>query len=848
MSVSTSPQTTPSAQATTTFTNDFSREVFEQTYRVGNETIDDVHNRVATFLASIEKDPAYHTQQFRKILANHAFCPAGRILSNGGLGLKSTTMINCFVTAPGGEDIDSMAGIHRELGNQMITLSSEGGLGLCASWMRPRGAIAAGIANRVPGSVEMLNIFDASSAAITAGANIKNETSENLKCKVRKGAQMVTTMIYHPDVVEFINAKQTPGRLTKFNMSVMLTDDFMHAVKNNLSWNLEFPDYAASPEVKQMYAKHWTGDLAKWKAIGGPVKIYKSYERATDLYDEIMTATYNRNEPGVLFIDTANKMNNLWYCETFMATNPCGEQYLPEGGVCLLGSFNLTQYVNTKRDGWDFEKLAEHIPIAVRLLDNVNDLTSVPLPIQKWNLLNKRRIGMGVMGYGSALFMMKIKYGSVRALELTEQLMKFISTTAYNSSVDLAIEKEPFPLFDSEKYCQSKFIQTLDPQLIERIRKHGIRNSHLLSIQPTGNSSILCNIVSGGLEPIWMPEYVRTSIVPYAPEGLHVPTNVDWIGKKFQGDAAVWKFKKEGNDVLLVTEFDGSIYKVDKSRGLLKETTVMDYSVRDLRERGEWNPDAEWVATVPTLSIDEHVETMKVFARYIDSSMSKTVNLPANYPYRDFKKLYMAAYDAGIKGITTYRDGTMSYVLSAASTTAEETAEPTQIVPTVAPKRPKELPCDINVVKYKQVRYIVLVGLLNDSAYEVFAFKEKDIKFKPSLKTGTLIKEDDGSYTLSTEAFDIDNLGKNFNSCEESLVARLISLSLKNGVSVDSVYHQLMKSGDSIASFSRVIARTLSKYVKHAGETACKSCGSADSVVFQEGCHTCMNCGASRCG
>jgi ribonucleoside-diphosphate reductase alpha chain len=832
----------------TTFTNDFSREIFEQTYRMGSEDVNDAHRRVATYLASVEKDSEGYSKKFLELLGDFKFVPGGRISSNAGLGLKSTTLINCFVSAPGGEDIDSMVGIHRELGNQMAILKSEGGYGFCASFMRPRGAYVSGIANYSPGAIEMLNIWDASSATITAGSGMKQGgDGEKAKGKIRKGAQMVTMHVWHPDICEFIVAKQTPGRLTKFNMSVLITDAFVDAVKAGSPWNLEFPDYQLALEK---YKKDWDGDLTVWKKTGGPVKIYKSYENAGELYNEIITATYNRNEPGVLFIDTANKMNNLWYCENFMATNPCSEQIMPPGGVCLLGSFNLAQFINSDYTDWDFPKLARFIPIAIRLMDNVNDLTGVPLEIQKWNMQNKRRIGLGIMGYGSALYMMKIRYGSQRALEMTNALMQFFANTTYNASVDLAIEKGAFPLFDAEKYPQSKFIQTLLPETQERIRKHGIRNSHLLSIQPTGNSSIYANNVSGGLEPIWMPTYVRTSMMPQVPEGMHPPKNVDWMSKKFQGDQTAWKWKKEGDESLLYTEFNGSIWKFDKARGLLRETEVVDYSVQNLRQRNEWDPTALWVATVPTLTIDEHIDTMKVFSKYIDSSMSKTVNVPANYPFRDFKKMYLTAYDTGtIKGITSYRDGTMSYVLSSVSTTTPSTNEsPTEITPTKAPKRPKELPCDINVVKYKQIRYVVLVGLLNSVPYEVFAFKEKDISFKPSLKEGHLVKEDSGSYNLITTAFDITDIGKNFNSCEESLVARLISLSLKNGVSIDSVYHQLTKSGESIASFSRVIARTLSKYVKTVKESKCQSCESPNGLVFSEGCMKCGDCGWSKCG
>ena len=952
----------------TTFTNDFSREIYEQTYRMGDETIDMTQKRVADFLASIEEDTEKHATDFLWALQEFKFVPGGRITSNAGLNLQGTTLINCFVSAPEGEDVDSMAGIHRELGNQMMILKCEGGYGFCASFMRPRGAFIAGIANFSPGSVEMLNIWEASSATITAGSG-KKYRHTGAKGKIRKGAQMVTMHCWHPDVCEVGTAKQQPERLTKFIMSVLITDDFMDAVKNNKSWNLEYPDYEYNSKIKAIYKKTWDGNLAQWKAAGYPVKIYHSYENADELYTIIMESTYKRNEPGVLFIDTINRMNNLYYCETIQATNPCvtadtwimtstgsqqvkdlleepfkvvvagreydstpfwhtgvrtvykintnqghevtatknhrfkaldsrgwvsvgelkendilclavkqnfttiksinqlpdpqpvydctvkdihaydangflshncGEQALPPGGVCLLGSINLTQFI-AENGGWDYEKLGKLIPIIVRMLDNVNDLTLVPLETQKWNIQNKRRLGLGVLGYASALMMMKVRYGSDEALKMTEELMKFIRNNAYKASCMLAKEKEAFPLFDAEKYLAGEFVKTLDANIRKLIAKHGMRNSHLLSIQPTGNSSVYANNVSGGLEPIWQPISVRTSNMPRPPTGMHLPINIDWTSRKATMRGTIWKWKKEGDENLLYTSFNDHTWKMDRSRGLLRETDVVDYAVHMLRERGEWNPNAKWVATVPTLSIAEHVKTMQVFSRFIDSSMSKTVNLPADYTFNAFKKLYINAYDTGtIKGVTTYREGTMAYVLSSIE-------KPAEIIPTRAPMRPKKLPCDIHVINFKRVRHIVLVGMMNGKPFEVFSFREGNVRFTNKLKSGTLVKTGSGKYTLETDAIILEDLNQNFERCEESLITRLISLLLKNGVNINDIYDQLQKSGDSIASFSRVIARTLSCYVTAIKNTHCGACDSPEGLVFQEGCITCKDCGWSKC-
>jgi ribonucleoside-diphosphate reductase alpha chain len=626
----------------------------------------------------------------------------------------------------------------KELQRQAMILKSEGGYGFCANVMRPRGGFVEGIGNETPGAVRMLDMWDTQSAVITAGSGQKTK-KEKAKIKIRKGAQMVTMSCWHPDIEEFITAKQTPGRLTKFNMSVLITDEFMNAVENHLPWNLVFPDFDSNKEI---YDNEWDGFLDTWIQKGYPIKTYKTFNDANELWDLIMKSTYNRNEPGVLFIDSINRLNNLFYAEKIDATNPCGEQLLPHGGVCLLGSLNLTQFIDFDKKDWNYNKLAQVIPIAVRFMDNVNDITYVPLEIQKENLRNKRRIGLGVMGYGSALMMLKLRYGSKKALELTEKLEYFIANEAYKASSNIAVEKGSFPLFNSEKYLKGNFVKNLSQETLELIKKQGLRNSHLLSIQPTGNSSIFSNVVSGGLEPVFLPVYVRTSMMPYPPEGLHIPKNVDWINKQYISDTD-WTWIKEGDDNLLKTEFGGYTWKYDRDRGLLRETVVKDYAVRFLEEKGEWDANADWAATTTQLTVDEHVDTMKIFAKYVDSAISKTTNLPHDYPYEDFKDVYLKAYKTGtIKGFTTYRAGTMTEVLGSVEKEKQDSdGKPLKIVKTTAPKRPKTLPCDIYNVTANGEKWIVLIGLLDGDPYEVFAFKPKTegLHLPVRLKQGYLV-------------------------------------------------------------------------------------------------------------
>ena len=827
----------------TKFIDDFSKEIYEQTYEYNKETIDGTFKRVAEDLASIESDKVFWTNQFNWLLEDFKFIPGGRILSNAGTGLKGTTYINCFVDGFTGEDRDSMDGIFDALKRQGKILKSEGGYGFCADTMRPRGSFIFGIGNESPGAVKMLDMWDTQSTVITAGSGRKT-TKEKGKIKIRKGAQMVTMSVWHPDIEEFITSKQTAGRLTKFNMSALITDDFMDAVENNKPWKLEFPDYETEPVA---YKKEWNGNLKEWKAKGYPVTINKEYDNANQLWDVIMQSTYNRNEPGVLFVDTMNRLNNLYYCEYISATNPCGEQILPTGGVCLLGSLNLAQFVDFENKDFDYEKLAEALPIAVRMLDNVNDVTNVPLEVQKDNLYNKRRIGLGILGYGSALMMMQVRYGSEYAIKITEKLQRFIMNESYRASSKLAKEKGSFPAFDKDKYLAGNFVKNLDPDVIESIATFGIRNSHLLSHQPTGNTSIIGNILSGGQEPIFLPEYIRTSIFPYPPTGLSIPTSIDWGGKSFKCDETKWEWIKEGDEQLLSTTFQGHTWKYDRSRGLLRETVVKDFAVRFLESKGLWNPKAEWAATTTELTIDEHMKTMTVFAKYIDSAMSKTVNLPSDYPFEDFKRLYSTLYKTGtVKGCTTYRAGTMTEVLASLSKANEDTDD-NKINKTTAPKRPKSLQCEIHHVTAEGIKWMVIVGLLGEDPYEVFAFKPKAIHLPAKIKTATLTKIKKGRYDLECEDIVIENIRDHFETSEQEALTRIISTALRHGTDIEFIVDQLAKSEGTITSFSKAIGRSLKKYITERKlEKTCDNCESKN-VALQEGCHTCMDCGSSKC-
>lgn len=815
----------------TEFNNRFSEEVWEITYKFKNElTVDDTFRRVANAVGGVEENKEYYSEEFFNLLSNFKFVPGGRIISNAGTNIKGTSLINCFVSNFKGEDQDSMEGILSALHDQALILKSEGGYGTSFNVLRPRGAYVTGIANETPGVVSMMELWDKQSEVITRGSGKVSERLDAKK-KIRKGAMLGELDVWHPDIEEFITAKQTPGRLSKFNLSVGITNKFMEAVKNHWSWDLIFPDYEA---VKPDYKKYWDGDIEKWIAMGFPVKVYKTYEDANSLWEIISLSTYNHNEPGVLFTDIINDKNNLYYCEHIFGTNPCGEQPLAHGSVCLLGYINLTQYV--KNGEIDFGSLNEDIPLMVRFLDNVNEIANVPLPEQEKSLKDKRRIGLGVMGYASMLFMLKLRYGSKAALDMTEILMNFITNKAYKASIELAKEKGPFLLFDAEKYTQSKFLHSVfDPEMIADIKMYGIRNSHLLSIAPTGNTSAFANNVTGGLEPAFAPDIYRTYIVPEPPKGLTIPTKVDWTNKTAELNG--WDWIQEGNDNLLSITFNESVYKFDKNRGLTKVVRVQDYGYSLLSEEERTK---DYVVTSSELTIADHLNTMAIFAKYMDAGVSKTINVPANYPFEDFQKVYMDAYDTGhIKGCTTYREGTMMNVLS---TTMQNTIQTNNAV-----KRPKKLPCDVHHLVVKGHAWVVLIGMLNDAPYEVFAFKKKNIKLSSNLIKGQLIKVRSGHYDLELDFITLEDVTALFSQDEEEALTRMISMALRHNVDIKYIIEQLNKAEGTITSFSKAISRTLKKYLKDGEKlsTSCPQCGG--ELIRTEACVKCTSCEYSVC-
>ena len=850
---------------TTTFEDGFSQEIWESTYKDhADQDVNDTMRRVAKGIAAGEGTQAlkdYWTDEFYEVLSGFQLTTGGRIYSNGGTEWGGTTMFNCFVSPTQKRDIDSLGSIIENLKSQGKTLKSEGGWGENFSYLRPRGAFIHGIGVESPGAVKYMELFDVSSDIITSGSGVKSKNPKAKK-KIRKGAMMGVIDVTHPDVIEFITAKQSAGRLSKFNISVNCTDAFMAKVVKLRelreagaaqaeidaidTWNLEFPE-----TTHEAYEEEWDGHLSNWKEKGYPVNVYNTV-KVSYLWDLIAESTYNRAEPGILFLDRANKLSPSNYCETIKATNPCGEQMLPPAGICCLSSINVAMCLNEDRTGFDLEKLRHITAVAVRFLDNVNSVSQTPLPEYDHARDHKRRIGVGVIGWGSALYLLKTRFGSDRANALRDEMMKTIAQQAYMTSIDLAEEKGMFTYCEPEKHAEGEFIKRLDlsDEYMTKLRTTGIRNSSLLSVQPTGNTSIFANVLSGGLEPVFMHEYIRTVIVNHIPDELEGVCPKWFEGQWFETE--VFKFAKEGDEeILRGVGKSGTVYKIDVNRGLTKEVLCEDYGVRHMKRLGEWDATADWAATTLDLSVEDHLTDLAGFTKYIDSSCSKTINIPNEYDFESFKNVYIDGYQTGtIKGITTYRSGTMTTVLSAKDEAKADDSEEEIILDDV--KLPESSPAEVKVLRAEGKKLYCTVSMLPDSN-RPFALFVKSNYSETSLvadEAVELLLELAVAKGISQVHID-DQMKKMKSDNNINKVARLVSLNLRHGVFIRNIVATLDKSENAVAgSFTYAIKKLLGNYVKD-GEVAtgvtCNDCGS-DAVVFESGCYVCKQCGSSKCG
>ena len=582
-----------------------SRQVWDAKYRHRDadgvpvdRSIEDSWWRVARALAEAEKDPGAWERPFYEALEDFRFLPAGRILAGAGTA-RRVTLFNCFVM---GTIEDDLGGIFTHLREAALTMQQGGGIGYDFSTLRPKGAPVRGVGADASGPLSFMDVWDAMCRTImSAGA--------------RRGAMMATMRCDHPDIEAFVAAKREAGRLRNFNLSVLVTDAFMRAVEADAEWPLVFAG-----------------------------RTFRTV-RAKALFDAITRATYDYAEPGVIFIDRINARNNLYYCETISATNPCGEQPLPPYGACLLGSVNLARLVRdafTPEARIDEAQLAGLVGTAIRMMDNTIDISNFPLEAQAREAAAKRRIGLGVTGLADALMMCGLRYGSTDAAHVAGEWARQIERVAYLASVALAKEKGAFPLFDRDAYLAGETISGLDEDVREGIREHGIRNALLTSVAPTGTISLVADNVSSGIEPVFALAYTRKVLQP-----------------------------------------DGSRV----------EEEVSDYALRLYRKR--FGPDAalpECFVTAQELTPAEHVRMQAAVQRHVDSAISKTVNVPRDIGFEEFQEVYRDAYRSGCKGCTTYRPNEITgSVLEVKDGAAPQTlmpaaqAAPSALVSTAAP-------------------------------------------------------------------------------------------------------------------------------------------------------------------
>jgi len=527
-----------------------SEEIHATKYRQDGETFREAMGRIANVLS----DDSDHFSKFRNILLDQRFMPAGRVQSSIG-SPRRTTAYNCFVSPP---IPDSMDGIMEAAKKAAKTLRMGGGIGYDFSTLRPKGDLIVSLDSSSSGPVSFMGIFDAVCRTISSSGH-------------RRGAQMGVMRVDHPDIEEFVEAKTNSDKLTNFNISVGVTDEFMEAVRANKQFDLRFEG-----------------------------RVHKRID-AVSLWEKIMRATWDWAEPGILYIDRINEMNNLWYGEEIAATNPCGEQPLPPYGACLLGSYNLVKYLmpNTQEGGpqydFDWDMFIGDIPLVVRAMDNVVDNTIYPLEEQEQEAQNKRRMGLGITGFANASEALDYSYGSKECLEFEERLLEILANATYQASAHLAAEKGSFPLYDEERYAQGKFIQRLNANTRELIRQLGLRNSHLLSIAPTGTISLSADNVSSGIEPPFSHYYDRTVIME--------------SGKK-------------------------------------RTERVEDYAYRVLGIKG---------VTADECTVQQHLDVLVVASKWVDSAVSKTLNVGDQVTWSDFKDIYMNAWLEGCKGCTTFR-------------------------------------------------------------------------------------------------------------------------------------------------------------------------------------------------
>ncbi len=770
-----------------------SQQIWNMKYRlkradgeVVDRTIEDTWARIAAALAKAEPGPAAKKakpaelrreralweRRFYEALKDFQFLPAGRIQAGAGSG-REVTLFNCFVM---GAIPDDLGGIFEHLREAALTLQQGGGIGYDFSTLRPKGARVEGVGADASGPLSFMDVWDSMCRTIMSAGS-------------RRGAMMGTMACDHPDIEAFIDAKRDPTRLRMFNLSILVSDAFVAAVRDDDPWELKF---------------------------GGTT--YRVVE-ARALWDRIMRATYEYAEPGVIFIDRVNRRNNLRYCEQIHATNPCGEQPLPHYGACLLGSINLAVLVESPFEAnarLDVERLQELVPVAVRMLDDAIDVSRFPLPQQKHEAMAKRRIGLGITGLADALIFCGLRYGSPEAVATTRQWMAALRRSAYLASVELAREKGAFPLFDRENYLAGESVLELDEDIRAGIAEHGIRNALVTSVAPTGTISLLAGNVSSGLEPVFSYAYKRQILQP------------------------------------------------DGSRSLEE---VSDYAYRMFRHlKGETAPLPPAFVDAQSLEPESHLLMQAAVQAYVDSSVSKTINLPVDISFEAFKEVYQQAYDLGCKGCTTYRPNEITGAVLEAPSTAlnlseSPAPEPADVVYMTHPlERPDALPGQTYKLRWPDsdhAIYITLNDIIQDGRrrpFEIFINSKNMEHYAWTLALTRMIsavfrRGGDVSFVVEELKAVFDPRGGAWMGGRyvPSLLAAIGAVIERHLITIG-----FLPAGGK-ATLAEAMPDEELQVVNlpnsaHSRQpfTQCPKCGMA-AVIHQEGCDLCTSCGYSKC-
>ena len=760
------------------FNSEISNWIWNSKYRFfdsdGNavdSSIEDTWMRIAKTLASVEKDTEYWTPRFYEALSEFKFLPAGRIIAGAGTE-RSVTLFNCFVM---GDIPDDMSGIFTAVKEAALTLQQGGGIGYNFSTLRPQGAPVVGVGADASGPLSFMDVWDSMCRTIMSAGS-------------RRGAMMATLRCDHPDIEAFVEAKSDPSRLRMFNLSVLVTDKFMEAVSEEKNWDLKFEG-----------------------------TVFKTVS-AANLWNKIMKSTYDFAEPGVIFIDRINQQNNLAYCEEISATNPCGEQPLPPYGACLLGSINLTKLVKQPFErgaSIDLKTLGDLTSLAVRMLDNVIDISKFPIDQQRNEAISKRRIGLGITGLADALIMCGVKYGSKEAVNLTKTWLSVLRDSAYKCSIDLAKEKGPFPLFNKRRFLESHNVKKLPKELKDGIKGFGIRNALLTSIAPTGTISLLADNISSGLEPVFAFKYNRKVLQP---DGSNITEQVN-----------------------------------DYAYGLFERLRSKNTS------RTEAFVDAQM------LQPNDHLVMQATVQEYIDSSISKTINCPEDISFETFKEVYKSAYDLGCKGCTTYRPndvtGSVLYLdenekkdVREGTTKRKNVKQNGVIDSTLTPiERPERLDGKTYKIKWPEsdhAIYITMNDIIQDGErrpFEIFINSKNMEHFAWTVALTRMIsavfrRGGDVSFVVEELKAVFDPRGGAWMERRyiPSLLAAIGEVIEKHMIEIGflldkGAVSENFKGGKNILNFD------------NQREKSCSRCGSV-GMLHQEGCDVCTACGYSKCG